>query len=117
LTAEIDEAASLQHDVFCILMRFRRQYGTLPPMSPDISEADLKAYAAQFAAALGEAIGGRYIPKRDLNARARAARFAAIYEMWNGKNRDEVMRHFGITRRFFYTVISSEQRRRQAKHK
>lgn len=111
LTAADEEAGALQHDVFCVLMRLRRQ-SNLPAITPDLSEAELRAYAAKLANALGAAIGGRYVLKT-LDAEQRAARNQAIYSMWNGSNRNEVMRHFGISRRLFYMVISQEARRRR----
>jgi Mor family transcriptional regulator len=111
LTAEAEEAGALQHDVLCILMRFHRQQG-LQSLRFDATQEDLKADAARLSVELGAAIGGRYVPKRDLRAETLAARNQAIYAMWNGTNRIEVMRHFGISRRLFYMVIAQETRRR-----
>jgi hypothetical protein len=112
LTAELDDAELLRNDVFGILMQFRSGYGA-PAISPDLSDDELRAYADRFASALHQVIGGHYIQKPNSSPAARAARYAAIYEMWNGKNRDQVMRHFGISRRWFYSVIAHETKRRQ----
>lgn len=110
LTAETEEAASLRHDVFCVLLRFHRQQG-LKSLRFDVTAEDLKADAHRLSVELGAAIGGRYVAKT-LDAESRAARNAAVYAMWNGKNRSEVMRHFNISRRLFYSVVASESRRR-----
>jgi len=113
LTAATEEAATLEHDVLCILLRFHRQQG-LQSLRFDATADDLKADAARLSVELGAAIGGRYVPKtRDERAEALEARNQAIVAAWNGRNREQIMRQFGISRRMFYLVISREQKRRQ----
>lgn len=112
LTAEADEAATLQHDVFCILLNFHRQHG-LRSIRSDVSEDEIRADSTVISRALGPRIGGRYVPVRD----ERAERNAAIVAMFNGTNRDQVLRHFGVSRRLFYRVIAEDIRRKQSGQK
>lgn len=113
LTAATEEAATLEHDVLCILMRFHRQQG-LQSLRFDATADDLKADACRLSAELGAAIGGRYVPKmRDERAEALEARNQAIFAAWNGRNRDELIRQFKISRRAFYRVIAEYTRRVQ----
>lgn len=109
-TAGNDEA-SLDDEVFAILLRFHREQG-LKCLRIDLHTDDLKADAQRLSVELGAAIGGRYVPKRTMQAEARALRDAEIVAMWNGRNRAEVMKRFGISRRLFYTVISADLKRK-----
>lgn len=113
LTAEADEAATLQHDLFCILLRFHREQG-LRSLRSDVTRDELAADSERMALELGSAIGGRYVRKmRDERAEALEARNCAIFAAWNGRNRDELIRQFKISRRAFYRVIAEHTRRAQ----
>jgi Mor family transcriptional regulator len=107
-SAATDGVATLQHDVLCILMQFHRQHG-LQSLRFDATPEELKADSAEISRALSPLIGGRYVPTRDVRAETNAA----IVAMFDGKNRDAVMRHFKISRRTFYRVIAEDLKTRQ----
>lgn len=112
LTAATEEAETLERDVMAVLSAFHRQAG-LTLFRDDVTPEQLAEACRVISADLHKAIGGRYVPKRDMRAEAVAQRNAAIFAMFTGRNRAEVMRHFGISRRLFYLVIAQETRRRQ----
>lgn len=71
--------------------------------APHISAEQLRALSASMARLLARRIGGRYVAFVE----DRARRNAAVLSAWNGRNREEVMKRFGISRRLFYSIISS----------
>lgn len=111
LTVEIDtpepddDSATLSADVLCILIDCHRDRD-LTAMRPDAPSAALKALAEAVARRLAPRIGGRYVPKRD----GRAARDAAVWRAFNGRNHGDVMREFGISRRLLYSILSRRRR-------
>lgn len=109
LTAATEEEATLQHDLLCILMRFHRQQG-LKSLRFDVTPDDLKADAARLSVELGAAIGGRYLPKQSITEHQRRERDRAVYAAFNGRNRAEVMRQFGISRALFYNILARMQK-------
>lgn len=98
-------------DVLMVLIRLRRK-GLLKSIRPDATKRDLSEDAAHISRELARAIGGRYIPKTDKRPEVLAARNEAIYVMWNGRNRDELMKHFGISRSLFYLILREERKQR-----
>lgn len=96
-----DDNATLCAEVLCILIDCHRDRG-LTAMRPDAPGAAIKALAEAVARRLAPRIGGRYVPKRD----ARAARDAAVWTAFNGRNHGDVMREFGISRRLLYSILS-----------
>lgn len=71
--------------------------------APHISAEQLRALSTSMARLLARRIGGRYVAFVE----DRARRNAAVLSAWNGRNREEVMKRFGISRRLFYSIISS----------
>lgn len=96
-----DEGASLRTDVHCILVECHRDRG-LAVFRDEVSGETIAALADVVARRLAPRIGGRYVPKRD----ERAARDEAVWKAWNGRNREEVMRQFGISRRLLYSILA-----------
>ena len=105
-TAPADDSATLCHDVACILIQCHRDRTPPQLFAQDIDRAALEQFAALMARRLGPLIGGRYVPKRD----DRAARDAAVWAAFTGRNREEVMRSFGISRRLLYSILSRKRR-------
>jgi Mor family transcriptional regulator len=64
------------------------------------------ALAVVGAGRVAPRIGGRYVPKGD----ARAARDAAVWKAWNGRNREDVMRQFRISRALLYSILARRPR-------
>lgn len=60
---------------------------------------------------LGERIAGRYMPKVE----DRTERNQAAMRMFDGRNRDEVMRRFKISKRVFYRILSDHLRSKRSK--
>lgn len=102
---------SLEFDLRCSLVDAARSPVFLGTFGHAMKEALLEVLAREAAPILLARTGGRYLPKRD----DRERRNAQIVAMFDGKNRDEVMRHFKISRRVFYRVIT-EYRKRLRSH-
>lgn len=98
---DTEEAASLRGDVLCILVECHRDR-RLAVFRDGLGGDAIAALADVVARRLAPRIGGRYVPKRD----GRAARDAAVMKAWNGRNREEVMRQFGISRRLLYSILA-----------
>lgn len=103
---EAEETASLRSDVHCILKECHRDRG-LSVFRDGVDGEAIAALAEVVARRLAPRIGGRYMPKRD----ARAARDAAVWKAWNGRNREDVMRQFGISRALLYSILARRPRR------
>lgn len=67
--------------------------------APHINAEQLRALSSTMARLLAVRMGSR-------STSIREARDAAVFQAYNGRNRDDVMRHFGISRRLFYNIIS-----------
>ena len=112
MNAELDlmpsgnEALSLCHDVSCVLIACQRDRLGDGVFLPDATHAALHDLATQVARRLGPLIGGRYVPKRD----DRAARDAAVWAAFTGRNHQEVMREFNISRRLLYSILARKRR-------
>jgi len=104
-TMEDLEEDNLHHEMRCLLVQFHRDRAQ-PALRTEATRQDIEALAQVLAERLAPRIGGRYIPKRD----ARARRDAAVWKAWNGRNREEVMREFNISRRLLYNIISRQRR-------
>lgn len=104
----IDEAdESLVHDVACVLLNYTRDRPGGGLIGRRLVEAEAQQLAAELASDLGPRIGGRYVPMRDM----RQKRNEEVVAMFNGRNRDDVMRHFKISRRVFYRVLTEHRNR------
>ena len=101
-----EDAATLCHDVTCILMECHRDRNLPALFAQGVDAAALAQFAALMARRLAPLIGGRYIPKRD----DRAARDVAVWAAFNGRNREEVMHNFKISRRLLYSILSRKRR-------
>ena len=112
MNAELDlmppdsDTATLCHDVSCILLQCHRDRVGHGVFLPDATQAALHDLAAQVARRLGPLIGGRYVPKRD----ERALRDVAVWAAFTGRNHQEVMREFVISRRLLYSILSRKRR-------
>lgn len=99
------EGASLRHDVYCILVECTRDRG-LQVFRDDVQRASVDALATLMARQLAPRIGGRYVPKRD----ERAARDAAVWKAFTGRNHGDVMKQFDISRRLLYSILARRRR-------
>ena len=100
-----DEGATLRHDVLCILVECHRDRG-LAVFRDDVPREAIDALADVVARRLGPRIGGRYVPKRD----ERAARDAAVWAAFTGRNFEDVRHQFGISRRLLYSILARRRR-------
>lgn len=100
-----EEGASLHHDVLCILIECHRDQA-LSIFRADAPREAIQTLATTVARRLGPRIGGRYVPKRD----DRAVRDAAVWQAFNGRNHQDVIRQFGISRRLLYNILSRRRR-------
>lgn len=100
------EEDNLHHEMRCLLVQFHRDR-VQPALRTEATRQDIEALAQVLAERLAPRIGGRYIPKRD----ARAKRDAAVWKAWNGRNREEVMRQFGISRALLYSILARRPRK------
>jgi len=105
--ALLDDAAGLCHDMACILLECQRDRALGGLFREGVDSAALAQVAAAMARRLGPLIGGRYVPKVD----HRAARDAAVWGAFTGRNRNDVMRHFKISRALFYSIMARKPRR------
>lgn len=78
--------------------------------APHISAEQLRALSTSMARLLVRRIGGRYVAFVE----DRARRDAAVLEAYNGRNREEVLARFGISRRLFYNITRAAGRRNSA---
>jgi Mor family transcriptional regulator len=99
LTVET-ETTPLQQDLQDALRHSLAEQGQ---DAPSINAEQLRALSSTMARLLARRIGGRYVAFVE----DRARRNAAVLSAWNGRNREEVMKRFGISRRLFYSIISS----------
>lgn len=108
LTAVIDpddDMLTLRTDVLCILVECSRD-SALAALQPDAPPEAFNALADVVARRLAPRIGGRYVPKRA----DRAARDAAVWAAFNGRNHLEVIHKFSISRRLLYSILSRRPR-------
>lgn len=106
MTAET-ETTPLQQDLQAAMRQGLAEQG---PSAPDISQQQLQALSSTMARLLARRIGGRYVAV----AEVRANRDAAVLAAFNGRNREDVMRRFGISRRLFYAIITRTTSRRNS---
>ena len=93
------ETTTLQQDLQAALREGLEEQG---PGAPELSAAQLQSLSTTMARLLAARMGARFASIRE----AREARDAAVCQAFNGRNRDEVMRKFGISRRLFYNITS-----------
>lgn len=108
---DTEEAASLRGDVLCILVECHRDRH-LAVFRDGLNGDAIAALADVVARRLAPRIGGRYVPKGQYRSGwdERAARDAAVWTAWNGRNREEVMRRFGISRALLYSILARRPR-------
>ena len=100
------EVDGLCHDVVCILIECQRDRGLTSLFRDGLDRAALHQVATAMARRLGPLIGGRYVPKVD----HRAARDAAVWAAFTGRNHKEVMHTYQISRRLLYSILSRKRR-------
>lgn len=105
-----DDGATLRHDMTCILLEVHRDRNVAPVFHGAVDRKALEEFAALVARRLAPLIGGRYIPKRD----ARAARDAALWDEFTGRNQKDMMRKFNVSRTLFYSIMARKPRRAAA---
>lgn len=98
---ETSGEVSLHHEMVCIIMETARDRRD-GLIKPGVTQAEASALAADLVRRLAPCIGGRYITKRD----EKAARDAAVWREFNGRNHVELMRKHQISRRLFYSIIA-----------
>lgn len=76
---------------------------------PSLTEEQHLAVVTTMATMLARRISGRYVA----HVEDRDARDAMVVAAFNGRNRDDVIKKFGISRRLFYAILS---RRRAARN-
>ena len=103
----LDDGQTLCHDVTCILLEVHRDRDLSPVFERGVSRQALENFAAVMARRLAPVIGGRYIPKRD----GRAARDAALWAEFTGRNHKEMMRKFNVSRTLLYSILARQPRR------
>lgn len=99
------DSASLRHDVYCILVECARDR-SLQVFRDDLPREKVGALASVVARRLAPRIGGRYVPKRD----SREVRDAAVWQAFTGRNHQDVMRQFNISRRLLYSILARRRR-------
>ena len=104
--ALLDDTAGLCHDMACILIECQRDRGLAGVFRDGLDRAALHQVATAMARRLGPLIGGRYVPKVD----HRAARDAAVWTAFTGRNHKEVMHTYQISRRLLYSILSRKRR-------
>ena len=102
----LDDTAGLCHDMACILIECHRDRALGGLFRAGVDAAALHQVAAAMARRLGPLIGGRYVPKVD----HRAARDAAVWAAFTGRNHKEVMHTYQISRRLLYSILSRKRR-------
>ena len=100
-----NDGATLRHDVACVLLECHRDRGLHDLFHPGTTQADMDKLAEVVARRLAPMIGGRYVPKRD----ERAARDKAVWQRFNGRNHQELMREFSISRRLLYAILMRQR--------
>lgn len=94
MSAEHDDAAvSLRYD----LVRALREGAALP-------EYIATPIADKVASNLCQRLGGLYIAKRDI----KQARDEAVKSAFNGRNHDEVISQYGISRATLYRILGGK---------
>lgn len=93
------ETTTLQQDLQAALREGLAEQG---PGAPELSAAQLQSLSTTMARLLARRIGGRYVAFVE----DRARRDAAVLEAFNGRNRVEVMKRFGISRALFYNILA-----------
>ena len=99
------ETTPLQQDMHDAL---RHSLAELGAAAPRLSAEQLRALSTTMARLLARRIGGRYVAFVE----DRARRDAAVLEAYNGRNREEVLARFSISRRLFYNIITRAAGRR-----
>lgn len=99
------ETTPLQQDIHAALRQGLADQGQA---APALNAAQLHALSITMARLLARRIGGRYVAFVE----DRARRDAAVLEAYNGRNREEVLARFGISRRLFYNIITRAAGRR-----
>lgn len=105
------EEDNLHHEMRCLLVQFHRDR-VQPALRTEATRQDIEALAQVLAERLAPRIGGRYVQKGRYRSgwEDRAARDAAVWEAWNGRNREEVMRRFGISKALLYSILARRPR-------
>lgn len=101
MTVEID--TPLQQDLRAALRQSLAEQGA---NAPDLTPQQLRDLATTMARLLARRIGGRYVAFVE----DRAQRDAAVLAAYNGRNRVDVMRRFGISRALFYNILARHGR-------
>lgn len=102
---EVGDGANLMGDVLCVIKECHRDRG-LAVFRDDLDDAAIAALADVVTRRLAPRIRGRYIPRWD----DREKRDAEVVAAFNGRNREEVMRKFGISRRLLYSILARKRK-------
>lgn len=110
IDADDEVVSSLQHDVLMVLVECHRDRASASGfIREDLRPADINRLAIVMAQRLASRIGGRYVPKGRFRSGTleRATRNAQIRRAFNGRNHQEVMRSYGISRAMLYRIIGA----------
>lgn len=106
LTEETDAPpSSMRHDVEMILVKITRDR----PDYLTIGPGKMAALTAIIADEMRQRFGSQYLTRVE----DRTERNKAAMKMFNGKNREEVMKRFRISKRVFYRILSDHLRSRR----
>lgn len=94
-----DTETPIEADVLAALRASLREQGEC---APRVTPEQQRNLASAMARMLARRIGGRYVAFVE----DRARRDAAVLQAFNGRNRLEVMRQFGISRALFYNILA-----------
>lgn len=84
---------------------FRYELTRLIRESLRVTEADATTLAERLERSLWSNLGGRYVPQREM----RALRDAAVRRAFNGRNKADVIREFGISQALFYQIVGNSR--------
>ena len=100
---------TLHHDVICILQEATRDRRGDGIFQAAISSATIDNFAGWLPCRLVAKIGGRDVPAR--NSRDELwRRDAAVCQAFTGRNHQEVMRSFAISRRLLYSILARNRK-------
>lgn len=101
--AEDLETVTLRTELTGVMVECHR--AGLTPLANDVSRQVLREFAEVIADKLRHRIGGRYVPKT-ADREERIVRNAAVCKAFTGRNHQQVMRQFSITRRLLYSILA-----------
>lgn len=103
------EKLTLRADLASVLIECQNERPEM--FGPSLTHAELRKLADVLAEKLRPRIGGRYVPK-NADRDGLAMRNAAVCEAFTGRNHEQVMRQFNISRRHLYAILAQGRKQR-----